>query len=257
MKLYKIKHCLILLLMAILPLASFANQELSKVFAKGNALYAKGKYEEASKLYQSVIDKGYQSAALFYNAGNANFKTGDLPTALLYYEKAHQLNPADEDIKANIRFVNARSTDKIEVLPEFFLSKWWNSLLFSYSLSQLSSFSLVMAFAAAALLICYFFAHRGLLKRFAFYTAVTLFMLTLFLVFIGNRQLAYFSNHQEAIVFSSTVMVKAAPSENAKSLFVIHEGTKVLWSEKDKGWAKIRLGNGTEGWMKEADFKEI
>jgi tetratricopeptide (TPR) repeat protein len=249
---------LLLLIMVLLPVFGFGNTgENIPSIARGNDLYAKKQYEAALKIYRGIIGSGQQSAALYYNAGNASFKTGDLPSALLYYEKAHRLQPEDADIMANIRFANARTTDKIEELPEFFLSRWWNSLITGWSLSSLSLFSLLFAFGGAGLLIMYFFVHQQIVKRTAFYASVFLLCCSLVTVFIGNRQLAYYSRNRQAIIFSSSVTVKAEPSENAKALFVVHEGTKITLAGQHKAWAKVRLGNGTEGWVKQSDFKII
>jgi tetratricopeptide (TPR) repeat protein len=258
MKLYKIDRQLLLLIMLLLPLFSLGDtSENAPAFARGNDLYAKKQYEAALKVYSKIISEGQQSAALYYNTGNASFKTGDLPSALLYYEKAYRLQPDDADILANIRFANTRTTDKIEELPEFFLSRWWNSVTRGWSLSTLALFSLIFAFAGAALLITYFFVHQHIVKKTAFYASVLVFCCSLLTVFIGNRQLAYYSSNRQAIIFSSSVTVKAEPSENAKALFVVHEGTKITLAGQHKLWARVRLGNGTEGWMKQSDFKTI
>lgn len=251
------KKLLFILPAIILPMLSFAAGQETVLLQKGNTLYAKAQYKPALEAYQSVLKMGYESAALYYNTGNASFKTGDVPSALLYYEKAHRLEPANADIQANIRFVNSKITDKIEELPEFFLTKWWNSVILGFSLNTLSFLSLFLIFAGSGLLILYFFAHAALVKRIAFYAAMVFFVTGAFTVFIGNRHAAYFRGNKEAIVFSSTVTVKAAPAEQSKALFVVHEGTKVKISESNNGWTRIRLGNGNEGWLKASDFKEI
>ena len=74
---------------------------------------------------------------------------------------------------------------------------------------------------------------------------------------MAGMQLSYFSSHREAIVFSSTVNVNSGPVEKAKALFVIHEGTKLDILDDNNGWLKIKLANGSEGWIKSTDVKEI
>jgi uncharacterized protein YgiM (DUF1202 family) len=86
---------------------------------------------------------------------------------------------------------------------------------------------------------------------------LSLFFLGILAIFIAGRQLSYFENHRQAIVFSSSVNVKSGPGEQLHTLFVIHEGTKVNTLESNNGWEKIRLANGNEGWIKAADVKEI
>lgn len=268
MGLNSFKRSLYLIAFIVLPLLSFANDQADALFAKANALYANGQkaadpkvaYQLALDLYKEVMIKGYQGPELYFNMGNANYKVGDLPSALLYYEKALKLSPNDEEIKANIRFVNTKINDKIEEVPEFFITEWWNnSVVLHYNLKTLSAWSLVFVLLGSALLIVYFFAHALMLKKSSFYGAVVLFALGIFTVFLGSRQVRYFENNRQAIVFSSTVTVKSEPSEASKSLFVIHDGTKVNLPGKGKNsdWIKVRLGNGNEGWMKVSDLKEI
>lgn len=257
MELNSLKRGLYLIAFIVMPLLSFANDEAAALFARGNNLYAKGQYQHALTAYKEVVRKGYQSPEIFFNLGNANFKTGDLPSALLYYEKAHKLSPDDQDIITNIKFVNTRITDKIEEVPEFFITEWWNSVILHFTLNTLAVWSLVFVFLGAALLIVYFFAHALRIKKPSFYAALVFFILGLFTVFLANRQSSYFENNKQAIVFSSTVTVKSEPSEQSKSLFVIHDGTKVNFLDRNNGWIKVKLGNGNEGWMKVSDVKEI
>lgn len=258
MELNSLKRSLYLIALIVLPLLSFANDQADSLFAKGNSLYAKKQYEQALNFYRALINKGYQSPELYYNLGNANFKVGDLPSALLYYEKAHKLKPNDGDITANIRFANTKITDKIEEVPEFFITEWWNhSVVLRFTLNTLSTWSLAFVLLGSGLLILYFFSHAVLIKKSSFYAAVVFFILGLFTIFIANRQAYYFENNKLAIVFSSTVTVKSEPSETSKSLFVIHDGAKVNLSEQNNGWVKVKLGNGNEGWVKASDIKEI
>jgi len=50
-----------------------------------------------------------------------------------------------------------------------------------------------------------------------------------------------------------TVTVKSSPSEASVDLFVLHEGTKVALLDEADGWCKIKIANGSVGWL-QADF---
>ena len=45
--------------------------------AATNALYESGRYVEAALVYEQLIDRGYESATLYYNLGNTYYKQGD------------------------------------------------------------------------------------------------------------------------------------------------------------------------------------
>ena len=251
------KKIIYILLAVMMPVLSFAEDDIHALFQKGNALYAKANYKEALNDYQKIIDNGYASAAVYFNMGNASYKDGDIPSALLYYEKAHKYAPGDEDINFNIRFVNQKTTDKIEEAPELFLAKWWRACILNFSGHALAVSSILIVFIASATLIVYFFAGGITLKKVSFFASIILFAVGGCVVFLANRQAAYFDNHRQAIIFSSSVTIKSAPLDKAGNLFVLHDGTLVNVMATSNGWIKIRLANGNEGWMKKEDVKEI
>ena len=189
--------------------------------------------------------------------GNASYKNDDIPSAILYYEKAHKLAPGDDDINFNIRFANSKTTDKIDEVPEFFLANWWKSFILSFSTGTLAVLSIILVFIGSAMLGLYFFAHSIAIKKSSFYISVSLFCLGIFAIFIAAMQIAYFNSHRQAIVFSGSATIKSAPADQSASLFVIHDGAKVNILDESSGWMKIRLANGNVGWIKDADVKEI
>jgi len=241
----------------VIPLLSFGKDQADLLFEKANASYAKGEYKAALANYRQILNSGYESPAIYFNMGNASYKTDDIPSALLYYEKAHKLAPGDEDINFNIAMANSKTTDKIEEMPDFFLGRWIKSFILSHSAHTLAITSLLLILLGSALLILYFFAHSVWVKKSSFYTAILLFFFGILTVFIANRQISYFEDHRQGIVFSSSVTVKSAPNERSRALFVVHDGTKVNVMESNNDWIRIKLANGNEGWMKIADLKEI
>jgi tetratricopeptide (TPR) repeat protein len=256
-KFNRLKQALYILIAFVIPSVCFGDSQVQLLFASGNASYNKGQYKEALAAYQKVFNAGYESAALYFNMGNASYKTGDIPSALLYYGKAHKLSPGDEDINFNIKFVNLKTTDKIDEAPEFFLAKWWKGFILGASVNLLGWLSIALVLLASGILVLYFFTTSVAIKKSSFYGAVILFVLGAFTIFIAGMQVSYFNGHKEAIIFGSSVTVKSGPVEKAGSLFVIHEGTKVDVLDDSNGWMKIKLANGNEGWIKMTDAKDI
>lgn len=251
------KRITYLLLLLALPFLSFGNDAVNTLFAKGNNQYAKAQYKDAVQSYQSILSDGYQSAVIYFNLGNAYYKIGDIPSALLYYEKAHRLTPGDEDINFNIQLTNLKTTDKIDATPELFLTKWWEAFILCCSVSTLSWLSILFLLTGSGALVVYLYASTISLKRGTFYTALTLVFLGLVTILMAANQVHYFASHQQAIVFSNSVTVKSEPGQAAKNLFVIHEGTKVDILETNNNWLRVQLLNGNEGWILVNDVKEI
>ena len=85
---------------------SAKGQDPNTLFLEGNKYYEKEDFSGAINNYEKIIELGYESTALFYNLGNACFKSGKLGAAILYYEKAKKINPADKDVSYNLTLAN-------------------------------------------------------------------------------------------------------------------------------------------------------
>jgi uncharacterized protein YgiM (DUF1202 family) len=60
-----------------------------------------------------------------------------------------------------------------------------------------------------------------------------------------------------AVVVAPSVPVREGPAHGFKPAFEIHEGLKVRVVLKQAGFLRIRLPNGTEGWVAEQDVPVI
>jgi uncharacterized protein YgiM (DUF1202 family) len=74
---------------------------------------------------------------------------------------------------------------------------------------------------------------------------------------MANRKYNSVYQEREGIVFSPSIVVRSAPGENGNNLFVLHEGTKVSVSEEIGDWNKIRLSDGSIGWLPATTIKII
>lgn len=247
-----------ILMMLVLPLCVSAKEINAEALLKqGNAAYAKNDYKEAAKAYQQVLDAGYESAAVYFNLGNANYKLAEMPEAILNYEKALKLNPGDADAQLNLQLANLKITDRIEAVPVFFLTKWWKSFIYFFSLSTLSLFIVACFIAGFGLIIAYLFLIAVWPKKATFYAGITVLSLGLIFMIMAAVQSNYLNSSQQGIVFAGATDVKSGPDGKQKTLFVIHQGTKVAIQEQAGDWIKVILANGNGGWIKFSDLKKI
>ncbi|MBA7697882.1 Cell division coordinator CpoB [subsurface metagenome] len=85
-------------------------------FNLGDSLYKTGKYEDAVKEFEKSTysrDIALQSKA-YYNMGNSFYRMGKLPESILYYKKALEIDPEDEDAKYNIEFVQKKIKEMMD-----------------------------------------------------------------------------------------------------------------------------------------------
>jgi tetratricopeptide (TPR) repeat protein len=217
---------------------------------KANKAYKEGFFENAVTLYKKVIDQGYTSSELYYNLGNAYFKSGEIPLAILNYERAKRLDPANEDISHNLQIANTRIIDKIDQLPALFYEKWWDSLQQflspdGWAITTLSLFFILFVTLA------FFLLSRSLKTRKTLLIVAIFFLTTTILSFILSLQ-TYNEAMQskEAIVFDASLPVKSSPEETGVDLFIIHEGLKVTIVDELSNWKEIKIANGSKGWVK-------
>ncbi len=78
-------------------------------FARANADYAAGKYATAIEGFESLVKNGHWNASVFYDLGNAYFRKNDLGRAILNYERALALDPAQPEARANLQLVRDRA----------------------------------------------------------------------------------------------------------------------------------------------------
>lgn len=257
------KKILVFLMMMV---ASTGWAQLSSVsynnwFEDGNAAYAEGNYEQALTFYNSIVDAGRESADLYYNMGNTYYKMKDYPHAILYYEKALKLNPGDEDIRVNLEIANMAVVDKINVIPQSFIVRWWNGLKTTLSADGWTWLSVVFF---ALLLVCLFVflmsRQTGVRKLGFFFGLLFVVCLALSVVFAAEEQ-RDLNRHNQAIIMTPTVNVKSSPSVKSVDLFVLHEGAKVRILDtylskldQDREWNKIKIADGSVGWLPASDM---
>jgi len=248
-------------LFAIIVLLSISSLALASVddslMQQGNTAYQNGDYQLAIDCYQEIIGHGNEGAVLYYNLGNAYFKAKQTADALLWYERALRLDPSNEDIKHNIAYANMQITDKIEVLPELFIVRWWNALSKSMTVTGWAVMAVVFG-AIFALSIALMLVSR---RRWLSVTAVALafisLLIAIFSLIFASKEAKRYVNQPEAIVMQSVVNAKGTPNESGVSLFVIHEGLKVAVTDRVGTWVEIKLPNGEKGWVEASSLEVI
>jgi hypothetical protein len=227
------------------------------LFQAANALYQEESYEEALNTYGEIISRGIESPDLYYNMGNAAFRSNNIGHAILYYEKALKLDPGHEDARNNLDFVSGYRVDTFDEVPEFFIRSWARTVVNGLPENTWSLISILLFLLVLTSLLIYIFSHRMGIKKAGFFTAlvgVLFFVITFTAAISRHRQMV---QPDSGVIVAPSVIVRSSPSETGTELFVLHEGTKVKVHEEVSGWRNIRVIDGREGWISSGDFESI
>jgi tetratricopeptide (TPR) repeat protein len=254
----KMKNKLSLLTLIMLLLSSYSGMAQQQAeIEKANKAYMAGFYENSIAIYEKILATDVASPELYYNLGNAYFKTNDLPSAILNYERALKYKPGDEDILYNLGVANSKIVDKIDVLPELFYVRWWKELKLWLSPDGWAS-TLIGLFTFLFVLAASFFLSRSVTTRKVIFATGLLVLIACIISGLIAWQTYNGSKQQNsAIVFTPTLPVKSSPDESSIDLFVIHEGLKVNILDKLGEWNEIRISNGSKGWVKSENLKTV
>ena len=242
----------VVLLLLLLPLSVSAVTK-----ADADSAYVRGEYQQAIKDYEALLKQG-ASADLYYNLGNAYYRTENITRAVLNYERALLLSPGDRDIRFNLQMARSKTIDKIIPEQEMFFVTWYRSLISMASVDGWARIALISLAIAIMLALVYLFSDRIWLRKVGFFGAflmVAVFLCSNLFAHQQKQQLLY---RKGAIVIAPAVTVKSTPAQNGTDLFILHEGAKVTITDASmKDWKEIRLADGKEGWIETRQIEFI
>ena len=200
-------------------------------------------------MYEDLLKKGV-SADLYYNLGNAYFRSDQITKAILAYERAHLLAPGDNAINFNLQFSRSKTIDKVAPQSEMFFVTWYYALVNLTDVDTWAFTAITSIVAALLLILVYLFGPSVLWRKIGFFGALTFFMLFLCSNLFAFQQKDKLNNRTGAIVITPSVNVRTTPIYSGTTLFVIHEGTRVDIIDKMlHDWIGVRLDDGREGWI--------
>ena len=243
---------LLALVMSTLPLATNAATKTS-----ADQEYKRGNYPQAIADYKSLLKKT-PSAEVYYNLGNAYFRSDSIPQAILAYERAALINPGNSYIRFNLQFARGKTIDKVAEPDEMFFISWFRS---AANLATVDGWATMVFFSAALLGCCillYFFSSRILVRKVGFGCAIAFAILFVLTNIFALYQKNALTNKEGAIIMAPAANLKKTPIRSGADEAVLHEGTRVDIADRSiKGWLGVKLADGREGWIEENTVEEI
>lgn len=250
------KAPLSLILLAILI---FAIPAPATAITKKNAddEYKKGNYMQAIRDYEELLKKG-PSVELYYNLGNAYYRTDNITRAVLNYERALLLSPGDDDIRFNLQMARSKTIDKITPKSEMFFVTWYKSLVNFTSIDGWANTAIVSIAIALLLIFCYLFGKKILIRKAGFYGAMFFVLLFIASNIFAYEQRRILTRRTGAIITSTSAALKKTPVANSEYNTIIHEGSRVeIIDDTMKDWKLVELEDGREGWIQSSQMERI
>jgi len=232
---------ILVLLFALVCAGNLFAADATSDFTAANRFYAQGKFPEAAKAYETILQSGAISPAVLFNYGNAEFKSGHLGKAIAAYQHAGQLSPRDAELRANLAF--ARNQVQGVTLHE----SRWQSWVGALTLNEGAMLTAVLFWLTFALLIA-----RQLRPALApkLKTATRTFVvLTIFSGIVLSLQAANHFSNASAVVVADNVIGRSGPFDDAQSAFTARDGAELSVLSRREGWVQVADATGKTGWL--------
>ncbi|MDR3651945.1 MAG: tetratricopeptide repeat protein [Paludibacter sp.] len=247
---------ILLFITLILCLGQLAFAQTSAV-KQANDLYAKGDYTNAAKQYEKIISTNGVAPELYFNLGNAYYKSNEIGKSILNYERALRLSPNFDDARYNLELAQLKVVDNIIPTPTFFLGRWIQNLIKLLTSNQWIFISVTIFILSLITVFLFIFGPTRVIRKISFYFGIVFLGISLLaFIFAGVRK-NQISNHRNAIVMTGVISVKSAPDKSGTDLFQLHEGTKVTIKSTLGSWTEIKLANGSIGWVEQSNIETI
>ena len=228
--------------------ASAAADAPSDQFNLGNRHYEQKNYDSAVVVYTQLVNQGLESAPLYFNLGNASFRSGDLGHAVLYYLRAQRLDPTDPDIAANLDFARRYTSVQMEGVALNPVSSLFESIVAPYRLSTLGWAASAFFFVLFAFLIARFgYAWRGALVRTGIWLSLIL-LVTVSLLTTVKYHHDYII--RRAVILAQESVVHTGPSDLSEKELDGAPGLIVEILAESGNYYNVLFENKRRGWIR-------
>lgn len=223
---------------------------------EANSFLKSGDLDKAIVAYEAMLNQDYVGFELFYNLGTAYEKKGDRFKALLNFERASLLKPADVNTRSRINEINAELIDHPPIFENTGLLSVLNRIQYSLPIDGWAALSIFFMFCIPlSIFIVYKFEHLPR-KKLIFSLNILWFTLSAISLIIARNVYHHKYLELHGLVNKESIAVKSNPDPNAAILFNLHECTKVEVSDSSGLMYFIRFAEKS-GWINKSDIHTI
>ena len=224
------------------------SKDFDQNFNQANNYYNHSKYLESIKIYESILDGGWESSNLYYNLGNSFFRQNQIGQSVWAYKKALKMDPRNEELIKNLSIAEAKIKDRIILPDEFYFVKVYGNFKSRYTLKEwLLAGGIIVLFTVVSFLISEFHIINNL-KIVKVVKILILLTVTIHIVILDK----FFDDDDDkfGIIIDNQVKAYSGPFYGDNSiLFNINEGIEVMIKQNQKNWTEIILLDGKRAWI--------
>jgi tetratricopeptide (TPR) repeat protein len=227
-------------------LFAFESKAVSNMmFEKANQLYHNKMYDSASALYNQLINDGYETADLYYNAGNSFYRTEKIGLAIWCYKKALQLEK-NLNVQDNLALAQNKIKEPIYVQKDIFFIRWWKGIYNLFSVNVWAFISLFSFLIAMGILFLQKIKFEFSISKKVTISLFSFSIVSMFFMLVKYYHEAY---HYHGIIINQTNF--------DKNSMILSEGIEVEYNGIDKVGINIVLPNGQEGIISASNFRKL
>jgi hypothetical protein len=222
-----------------------------QLFNQANELLTQFRYSEALALYREIIDGGESSGPLFLNMAIAANNLDSLGLASLYFRKAMRFAETDAAAIEGLAFVQGELARRGARLPELGWLQFTSKLYFDVNYRLWLIAGIILLNIGAVLFIVFWLRERYLKSGRGLGTAV---MAAGLILIAGSLTLSAVSdNFDRAVQTARETQIHQLPDPSSEIIQTGFEGFLYIVSRKESltesGWLRVRLTNGSQGWV--------
>lgn len=235
-------------LIACLALGTTAPGQNADLFQQAQTAFSEGRYADSAKLFERMLDDGYENGYVLYNLGNAWLQAGEIGRALSAYRRAQWLLPGDANLERNLGLALDRRRQNLSDVDGAVIDK----ILFWRPRLSFSTQGWLAVLALAAGIVCSLI--RTITGRpipaLKTATIVGLIASALFATSASITWIDQSSKAHGAVIDDDTPLLQW-PAADADLSYEqpLHDGDEFSVVARRDGWLKIRVADRYEGWI--------
>lgn len=215
---------------ALIGIVCVFSSQAQSLVEKAEKAYSEDKFNEALSLYEEAAQTEGVSTDLYYNIGNCYYRLGNNGKAILYYERALNLDPANSNARDNLEFVKNRITDDINVDETNIIGEFINSVMNSMSSNGWAILSIVLFILLITAVALYIFSNTVIIRKIGFFGGIILLILTIFTNCLAFKSYKKIAEHRYAVITIPSVTLSTSPrtpKDKTEEAFILNQGTKI------------------------------